>query len=198
MPRTCLLCRHPERPAIEAAVVSGEPYRRIASRAGVSEAAVRRHRPHVAAAIVKAKDAEEKVSGDALLRQIQDIQRRTLRILTKAEKADDARHALVAIHQARENVALLSRLLGELSSPTPTSAEWREVFSRYAQMTQEEIDEDLVANGCPREVIERFGRRVVIEHRTVALPAEAAPVSAPEDEAPVPAPRPITPRVILV
>jgi hypothetical protein len=43
MPRLCTVCHHPDRSAIDRAVVSQSPNRQIASLHGVSEAAIRRH-----------------------------------------------------------------------------------------------------------------------------------------------------------
>jgi hypothetical protein len=44
MPRTCTICRHPERPDIEADLRAGIPYRDIARRQSISKHALSRHR----------------------------------------------------------------------------------------------------------------------------------------------------------
>jgi hypothetical protein len=44
MPRTCTICRHPEREAIDRALVRSEPYRHIAAQYGVSTTALQRHK----------------------------------------------------------------------------------------------------------------------------------------------------------
>jgi transposase-like protein len=46
MPRKCSICRHPERPDIEAELKAGLPYRDIARRHDVSRHALWRHRTH--------------------------------------------------------------------------------------------------------------------------------------------------------
>ena len=46
MPRTCTICRHPERPDIEADLRVGLPYRDIARRHNISKHALWRHRTH--------------------------------------------------------------------------------------------------------------------------------------------------------
>ena len=38
VPRTCTICTHADRPAIDQALISGEPYRHIANRFGTSTA----------------------------------------------------------------------------------------------------------------------------------------------------------------
>jgi hypothetical protein len=69
---------------------------------------------HLPAALVKAQDAHAVAQADDLLAQVRDLQRRSLDILKKAEDAGDLRVALAAIGQARGNLELLARLLGEL------------------------------------------------------------------------------------
>ncbi len=65
MPRTCTVCAHPERAAIDKALVADAPNRRIATKHGVSEAAIRRHKAeHLPAALVQAHEAE--ATADAL------------------------------------------------------------------------------------------------------------------------------------
>ena len=43
MPRSCSICQHPEREAIEQALAAKEPYRTIAERCGTSPTALHRH-----------------------------------------------------------------------------------------------------------------------------------------------------------
>jgi|GEM_PF-460771 len=115
MPRTCTVCSHPERAAINAALVNGESLRNIAERFGTSATALHRHKAeHLPAALTQATEAAEVAQADDLLAQVRDLQRRTLTILQTAERAGDLRVALAAIGQARGNLELLARLLGEL------------------------------------------------------------------------------------
>ena len=142
--RACSVCSRPDRPELDAAIVAGEAKRGIARRFAVSPDAVERHaKAHLPAALVKAREAEDVANGDALLRQIQDLQKRTLNILAAAEKDDgDARVALVAIHQARENVAFLSKLLAEMR-PAPTAASLRAAAEKVAAKAGLSADEVL-------------------------------------------------------
>ncbi len=132
MPRTCTICAHPDRPAIDAALVAGEAYRHIAARFGTSTGALQRHKDeHLPAALVLASEAGQVAHADDLLAQVRDLQRRTLGILDGAEKAGDRRTALAAIREARGNLELLGRLAGELNDrPTINvvlSPEWLRV-----------------------------------------------------------------------
>lgn len=120
MPRACTICSRPGRDAIDRALVEGTPNRRIASQHGVTERAVRNHKAnHLPATLVKAQDAQEAADADDLLVQVRGLQARTLAILEAAEGASQHRTALSAIREARSNLELLAKLLGELDdSPT--------------------------------------------------------------------------------
>ena len=137
MPRSCTVCAHPERGAIDRELVGGASNRSVASLYDVSEAAVRRHKAnHLPAKLVMAQAAEEVAEADNLLDQAGDLQRRVLAILDKAEEAGELRTALSAIREARGNLELLAKLLGELDERPVTnvlvSAEW--VMVRTAMM----------------------------------------------------------------
>ncbi len=137
MPRSCTICGHPNREAIDKALVGGASNRSVASLYDVSEAAVRRHKAnHLPAKLVMAQAAEEVAQADTLLEQVRDLQRRALDILDKAEEAGELRTALGAIREARGNLELLAKLLGELDERPVTnilvSAEW--VSVRTAMM----------------------------------------------------------------
>ena len=117
MPRVCTICTHEQRAAIDAALVAGEPNRRIAAQYSLSEAAIRRHKAdHIPAALAKAQAAGDVARADDLLGQVRDLQGRTLSILTAAEGAKDLKLALQAIVQARGNFELLGKLVGELQT----------------------------------------------------------------------------------
>jgi hypothetical protein len=129
LPRSCTICEHPEREAIDRALVSDSSNLSVSSLYDVSEAAVRRHKAnHLPAKLVMAQAAEEVAQADDLLDQMQDLQRRTLAILEAAESTNQHRTALSAIREARSNLELLAKLLGELDERPVTnilvSAEW--------------------------------------------------------------------------
>lgn len=67
MARPCTVCRHPERAAIDKALVAGEPFRNLAERFGTSATALHRHKQdHLPALLAKGKQAEERVRSDEL------------------------------------------------------------------------------------------------------------------------------------
>ena len=98
----------------------------------VSEAAVRRHKAnHLPAKLVMAQAAAEVAQADDLLDQLRGLQSRTLAILEAAEATSEHRTALGAIREARSNLELLAKLLGELDERPVVnlniSPEWLEL-----------------------------------------------------------------------
>jgi len=134
MPRRCSVCDHPDRREIDHALVTrSASYRAIARHYSVSKDAVSRHtKEHLPVLLAKGHEAELMSEADALLMDIKKLQDRTLLMLQKAEKADDLRTALVAVSQARQNLALLVELRGALDRRPQmnvliSSPEWQEL-----------------------------------------------------------------------
>jgi hypothetical protein len=132
VPRSCTICEHPDREAIDRSLVGDASNLSVSSLFGVSESAVRRHKAnHLPAKLVMAQAAEEVAQADDLLQQVRDLQGRVLAILGKAEAAGDLRTALGAIREARGNLELLAKLLGELDERPVVnlnvSPEWLEL-----------------------------------------------------------------------
>lgn len=120
MPRTCTVCSHPEREAIDRALAEGVAFPALVAEHGVSKDALSRHKTrHLPAVLVKAAEAEEVARADDLLSEVRGLQARTLSILEAAEATREYRTALSAIREARSNLELLAKLVGELDeSPT--------------------------------------------------------------------------------
>jgi hypothetical protein len=116
MPRVCTICRHPEKPAINAALIANEPYRLIAERYGTSPAALTRHKAeHLPASLAKAEEAKETALADDLLGQVKQLRSKAISILLKAEASGDYRTALMGIREARGCLELLAEMEGELN-----------------------------------------------------------------------------------
>jgi hypothetical protein len=129
VPRTCSICSHEHRDAMEDAFIAGQAKRRIASRYGVSERAVRYHmREHLPALLALARDAERAARADSLLDRMEALQSQTLAILDAPE---DQRTALAAIREARRNLELIGEVTRELDRAgtinLELTVEWQEV-----------------------------------------------------------------------
>lgn len=132
MPRVCTICIHPEKTSIDSALVSGLAISAIAALFRVSDDALSRHKSnHIPAKLALAREASEVALADKLLDEVRSLQARTLNILDKAEDSGDLRTALGAIREARSNVELLAKLVGELDDRPVInlylSSEWLEV-----------------------------------------------------------------------
>ncbi len=132
MPQVCSICRHAEKPAINAALIANEPYRLIAERYGTSPAALTRHKAeHLPASLAKAEEAKETALADDLLGQVKQLRNKAISILLKAEAAGDYRTALMGIREARGCLELLAEMEGEINrNPVVNlylSQEWIEV-----------------------------------------------------------------------
>lgn len=113
--RPCSACSHDQREEIDSALVSGMALRPISERFGISTSSLFRHRSgHLPVALAKAQEAAEIAHGDSLLEQIRSIQQTTIRLLTKAEAAGAFVPAAMFIKEARGNLELLAKMLGEL------------------------------------------------------------------------------------
>lgn len=107
MPRTCTVCGHPERAAIDRALVADAPLRGIAGQYGLGKSAVLRHKAeHLPRLLRDARDAEEAATAAALLKDLRTLYRRAERILDKAERGRDLPLALRAISELRGLVSV--------------------------------------------------------------------------------------------
>lgn len=132
MPRSCSICTHDERHAIDVALVQRDPYRKIAEGYGLSQPALSRHtREHIPEFLARARDAVEVAEADSLLSRIEGLYKRTEAILEAAESNSEWPTALAAIRECRGNLELLGRITKELDE-RPTfnlylSPEWLEL-----------------------------------------------------------------------
>jgi transposase-like protein len=110
--RLCTVCLHPERKAIDAAIVGGAYYRAVARQFGLTRDSVRRHQEnHVSPALVKVAAERQ---ARSLLQRVQDLVDRTEALLERAEQSGSVVQALAAVRELRGSYELLGRATGEL------------------------------------------------------------------------------------
>ena len=122
---SCNVCTHPEREAIDRALVEGANDRAVARRYGLSRDAVWRHRStHLPLALQRAHEAREGVRALDLHGRLEAHLEDCTRAVTAATKAKDRAALNGALGQRRAALALAFRLTGELgdSKPTTTTA----------------------------------------------------------------------------
>jgi hypothetical protein len=103
----------------------------------MSKDAVWRHKAaHLPQWLAQAQEAEDMADADSLLEQVSALHRRTLAILGRAEVEGEHKLALAAIREARSNLELLGKLMGEIDDRPQInillSAQW--VVTRAALM----------------------------------------------------------------
>lgn len=141
----CKVCNHTEVATINKLLVDGMSVRDIAGRYNISKSSIYRHKTScLPSTLVKAREVEQIANADELLKQIQDLQSKTLAILEKNTGKDD-RIALTAIREARSNLDLIGRLLGELDTSPKVgiliaNSEWVEVRTAIIDALQPYTD----------------------------------------------------------
>jgi hypothetical protein len=115
MPRSCTVCGHAARTAIDKALAGGASNRSLASLYDVSEAAVRRHRAnHLPALVARAQEAEDVREALDVVKQLKAINAASLHILKEARERGKQATALAAIDRIHRQIELQAKLLGEL------------------------------------------------------------------------------------
>jgi hypothetical protein len=114
--QSCTVCRHPERLAIEAALVKQTAFRKIGKEFNVGFQAVRRHQAHVLRKLSKAREGIEMAEASTLLARIDQVLRDAQRITAKAEKDGDLPTALQGLRTITNSLSLLGRITGEIQA----------------------------------------------------------------------------------
>lgn len=97
MPRTCTICTHEQRPAIDAELLNETPLRDMARRYATSKDALARHRDHLPRQLVKAQEQEDVSQAIDVVRQLKAINGATLAILKEAQADKNGELALKAV-----------------------------------------------------------------------------------------------------
>jgi hypothetical protein len=140
MARPCSVCVHPQLDEINQKLLQNkETYVSLGALFSLSPAMLRKHyKNHLPEQLLQAKRAVEVVNPDTLLDQVQQLQRRAIKILDKAEKQGDLRAGTAAIREATRTLTLQARLLGELVEQTRVNVlvvtpEWTATRARILQ-----------------------------------------------------------------
>lgn len=122
MTRTCTICSHPERAAIDQAISAGTSYRNIAQQFGVGYTAVARHASeHIAQAVASSQAAKREGAALDVIAQLKAINDAALAVLKDARKAGDGELTLKAIDRLQRQIELQAKLLGDLSDAPAVS-----------------------------------------------------------------------------
>jgi hypothetical protein len=129
MSRVCTVCQHPAKAAIDQALINRTPLRDVAAQYQLTDSSVARHKAsHLPRALTQAQEEHEAARADDLLGEARKVKDITMALLGRAVQAGDLRTALVAVREARGNLELIGKLLGELDDGPAVnimvSAEW--------------------------------------------------------------------------
>lgn len=138
MPRVCTVCAHAERRAIDTALVTDAPNRRIATQYGLTEASVRRHKSeHIPVATVAAQDAADLAEAETLLERLKGLNTETRAILRETRETRDHDLSLKALARLEKQLELEAKLLGELNEGVTVnlsvSPEWVQIRALILQ-----------------------------------------------------------------
>ncbi len=135
MPRTCSICTHDQRQAIDAALLAGETFRHIASRFGTSTTALQRHKAeHLSERM--AKVAERHAEADVrtaidVVTQLRAINAAAISVLRDARDAGDGALTLQATDRILKQIELQARLIDLIQDGTTVnvvvSPQWVEL-----------------------------------------------------------------------
>jgi hypothetical protein len=131
MSRRCRVCSNASKNEIDESLVKGNCLSSISAVYQITEDALARHRDnHLPAILVKAQEAQEISRADGLLTEIRGLQSITMRVLKRAEEADDCKIVLGAVREARSNLAFLAQIAAQseqskqLTDDLEESPEW--------------------------------------------------------------------------
>lgn len=134
MPRVCTICGHEKRDEIDACIVSGESYRGIAHRFGVTASSVSRHAArHLSAALAAIQTQEQADRRASLLDRVEGLIERAEVMFAAAASEGKFTESLNALKELRLQLELLGKATGELDTRPQvtvnlmTSPEWLEV-----------------------------------------------------------------------
>ena len=115
MPRSCLICSHSDRAAIDRALLTSS-LRDITRRYAIKKDAAARHKAeHLPELLARAYEAEQVAQADDLLREVQALRSKAYRLLMAAEAAGDLRTALLGVREARSCLELLAEMEGRVN-----------------------------------------------------------------------------------
>jgi hypothetical protein len=132
MPRSCSICVHAQRTAIDSSIVRGTPCRDVAARFRVTKSSVDRHaKTHLSKKLIAAASAKEVLDADVLVAELRSLRETTLAVLEECREEKSHPSALAAIARLEHQAELIGRFVGELIDRTRVetvsvvfSAEW--------------------------------------------------------------------------
>lgn len=143
MSKPCRICTHPEREAIDQAILTDVPYRSITERYGVSNGSIARHKEagHISQALIQANEVREITRSADLLDMTMNLLNEAQDIVDESRQEGDRRSALDGIGKITNILKLLMAVNLALSDrQAKTSVTTDPEFQRVMSVIMEELD----------------------------------------------------------
>ncbi len=115
MSRSCTVCCHDQRGAIEQEIAATTSARKISALFRVSPDAVQRHKAeHLPKTLTDARKADDDERALDVVKQLRVINGVSLQILNEARQGKDPQTALKAVDRIHRQIELQAKLLGQL------------------------------------------------------------------------------------
>lgn len=161
MARKCSVCLHPERAAIDKAILAGAKFRDLGRKYQLAKSSLYRHKDHVAESLKKAKAAADVAHADDLMAQVLALMEDARKLQATATRKGDIRGAIQALRVRVEHLALLAKLRGDLPEDSVPGT---------THVTLNVLDQETAVK-MAQVFVQRHGSR------NVALPAPAQPAT---------------------
>lgn len=111
MGKACHVCNHPKRLEIDRQLIQGISHTKISREYEVSASSVRSHAEnHISRQLVKSQEMKQAVESAGLVTEIEDLLRRSKKILNSAERDGKLAIALGAIRETRGTLELMAKI----------------------------------------------------------------------------------------
>jgi len=148
MPQTCSVCKHPEKLAIEDALLRKVPMSRIARQTKTGLWSINRHKKHMAAGVVRAAPYEvsQTLSAVSLLNRVESLLAECRGIADAAKRNKSWAAAVSALREVRGCIELLGKLDGQLKAAGELHLHQHQHLHVEAPRTVEELDLEIARN----------------------------------------------------
>jgi hypothetical protein len=135
--RSCTVCKHADRAAIDEAIVSSEPAPSIARRYALSHDAVTRHgTTHIPKSLKAVHERRKERQAETLLDRVEGLYDEAKELLEQVKAERQRGLSLAALKELRNTLELIGRLTGELDQKPQVqilnvtqSADWQMLSS---------------------------------------------------------------------
>ena len=180
MPQKCSICKHSNKLEMEREYMRGQPVLQIANSYDVSQSSLQNHlNHHLSRQLVQAYDQKRLSESENIIGEVEELLRRTKRILTEAEDEGKYNLALSAIREARGSYELLSKIAYALHQARTQELELEQARQAQDKSTTDQQSRELlqVLDEDELKIYERLTRKIRTQNPDLkALPNKNRPL----------------------